>query len=109
MNRHVWSLLFAGFFISHHSASYADTLTNSAAEGRKIITLQRCAKYIETAEWFLRDYKWPIAITPTPCARETQVEQTPYLLDELTRDYSNSKYWKNTHGLRQPVDEGTLS
>ncbi|WP_219097439.1 DUF2599 domain-containing protein [Pseudomonas sp. UMAB-40] len=103
MNRHPWSLLCAGLLMSHYSLSYADPLTAKAADDRKTISIQRCAKYIEKAEWFLREYKWSIAITPTPCARETQVEQTPYLWDELTRDYSNSRYWKNTHGLRHQL------
>jgi hypothetical protein len=103
MNRHARSLLITGLLISYNSVVYADPLTTNAIEDRKTITLQRCAKYIEAANWFLRDNKWSIAITPTPCARETQVEQTPYLWDELTRDYSNSRYWENTHGLRHQL------
>ncbi|MHC8371846.1 DUF2599 domain-containing protein [Pseudomonas sp. MDT1-85] len=60
-------------------------------------------KYIESAQWFYRDYQWAFAITPTPCARKTPPEGTPYLWDELSRDYSNSRYWKNTHGLRHQL------
>ncbi|MHC8391914.1 DUF2599 domain-containing protein [Pseudomonas sp. MDT2-39-1] len=103
MNRHVWSFLFAGLLISHYSLSYSDPLTTNATEDGKTNTLQRCAKYIESAVWLRRDNEWSIAITPTPCARETQPEQTPYLWDELSRDYSNSEYWKNTHGLRHQL------
>ncbi|KAA0979164.1 DUF2599 domain-containing protein [Pseudomonas sp. ANT_J28] len=50
-----------------------------------------------------RDYEWSFSITPTPCARRTPPEGTPYLWDELTRDYSNSCYWKNTHGMRHQL------
>lgn len=103
MNRPAWLLLSAGLLLCNFSSLYAASKTTSTSSSPTTITTQRCAKYIETAEWFRRDYEWSIAITPTPCARETQPEQTPYLWDELTRDYSNSGYWKNTHGLRHQL------
>ncbi|MHC8333199.1 DUF2599 domain-containing protein [Pseudomonas sp. LB3P25] len=103
MNHSACLLLSAGMLVSIYSLSYATQETASTTATQSVITVQRCAKYIETAEWFRRDYEWSIAITPTPCARETQPEQTPFLWDELTRDYSNSRYWKNTHGLRHQL------
>lgn len=103
MNRPAWLLLNAVLLSSNFSSLYAASITTSTSSNPTTITVQRCAKYIETAEWFRRDDEWSIAITPTPCARETLPEQTPYLWDELTRDYSNSRYWENTHGLRHQL------
>lgn len=80
---------------------YAQTATQ--APDRYIITVERCVKYVESAQWVYRDYQWSFSITPTPCARETQPEATPFLWDELSRDYSNSRYWKNTHSMRHQL------
>jgi hypothetical protein len=69
----------------------------------EMVIVERCTRYIEKARWFYRDYQWVLAITPTPCARRTLPPATPFLMDELLRDYSNSRYWSNTHGLRHQL------
>lgn len=68
-----------------------------------IQTVERCTSYVASAQWIYRSYEWTLSIEPTPCARRTPPEGTAYLWDELTRDYSNSRYWKNTHGLRHQL------
>jgi len=68
-----------------------------------ILTVERCVKYIQSAHWVYREYEWTFSITPTPCARKTLPEATPFIWDELTRDYSNSRYWQNTHGMRHQL------
>lgn len=103
MNRHAWLTLTTGLLLSNYSSLYAAPGPTNPTDNRTTVTTQRCAQYIETAEWFRRDHEWSIAITPTLCARETQPEQTAFLWDELSRDYSNSKYWENTHGLRHQL------
>ncbi|WP_367616714.1 DUF2599 domain-containing protein [Pseudomonas farris] len=35
--------------------------------------------------------------------RDGHYRKGPRLWDELTRDYSNSRYWKNTHGMRHQL------
>lgn len=75
----------------------------AATQDSEMVIVERCNKYIEKARWFRRDYEWVLSITPTPCARRTQSGTTPFLMDELLRDYSNSRYWKNTHGLRHQL------
>lgn len=66
-------------------------------------TVERCTKYIESAQWMYRNYEWSLSITPTACARRTPSEGTAYLWDELSRDYSNHRLWSNTHGLRHQL------
>ncbi|CAI8893927.1 DUF2599 domain-containing protein [Pseudomonas sp. IT-232MI5] len=76
----------------------------SAVAGESIIVIvERCNRYIERAHWFYRDYQWALSITPTPCARRTLESATPFIWDELSRDYSNSRYWRNTHGMRHQL------
>ncbi|MCR8931171.1 MULTISPECIES: DUF2599 domain-containing protein [Pseudomonas] len=76
----------------------------TAVDGESVIVIvERCNKYIESAYWFYRDYQWVLAITPTTCARRTQESGTPFIWDELSRDYSNSRYWGNTHGMRHQL------
>lgn len=78
------------------------TSPRSAADSY-IQTVERCTSYVASARWIYRNYEWTISITPTDCARRTPPEGTAYLWDELTRDYSNSRYWTNTHGLRHQL------
>lgn len=87
------------------SSSMAEqtTKTITAQADSYTQTVERCVKYIDSAYWFYRDNQWAFAITPTPCARRTQSEGTAYLWDELSRDYSNSRYWNNTHGMRHQL------
>ncbi|MFJ2466955.1 MULTISPECIES: DUF2599 domain-containing protein [unclassified Pseudomonas] len=76
---------------------------DTASGDSVIVVAERCNKYIESAHWFYRDYQWSFSITPTPCARRTLESGTAYLWNELTRDYSNSRYWQNTHGMRHQL------
>ncbi|MED7666296.1 DUF2599 domain-containing protein [Pseudomonas moraviensis subsp. stanleyae] len=76
----------------------------SAVDGESVIVIvERCNRYIQNAYWFYRDYQWALAIVPTPCARRTQEPGTPFIWDELSRDYSNSHYWQNNHGMRHQL------
>ncbi|MEK1841739.1 MAG: DUF2599 domain-containing protein [Pseudomonas sp.] len=95
------SLTGVGLMLSINSPLYAQTATETPDS--YILTVERCVKYVESAQWVYRDYQWSFSITPTPCARRTQPEGTPFLWDELSRDYSNSSYWQNTHGLRHQL------
>lgn len=94
-------LLIIGLMSGLNTSLYAQTAT--VKSDSYVLTVERCVKYVESAQWFYRDYQWSFSITPTSCARRTPPEATPYLWDELTRDYSNSRYWKNTHGLRHQL------
>ncbi|KAB0507011.1 DUF2599 domain-containing protein [Pseudomonas lini] len=95
------SLISVGLIQGINSPLYAQTATD--APDSYILTVERCVEYIESVQWVYRDYQWSFSITPTPCARKTPPEGTPFLWDELTRDYSNSRYWKNTHGMRHQL------
>ncbi|RAI67825.1 DUF2599 domain-containing protein [Pseudomonas fluorescens] len=78
----------------------ASELANADSYIQKV---ERCKSYIASAQWIYRNYEWALSIKPTDCARQTPPEGTAYLWDELTRDYSNSRYWTNTHGLRHQL------
>lgn len=95
------TLLGVGLMSTLSASLYAQNRTDPS--GSYILTVERCVKYVEGAQWIYRDYEWSFSITPTPCARRTPPEGTPYLWDELTRDYSNSRYWNNTHGMRHQL------
>jgi hypothetical protein len=90
-----------GLLMGLGSVAQAQALKTTS--DRTSITVVRCDRYIQSAKWVYRDHQWSFAITPTPCGRETQPDSTPFLWDELTRDYSNSRYWANTHGMRHQV------
>jgi hypothetical protein len=91
-----------GLVLATSSVHATDTPTAIVGEST-IVIVERCNKYIESAHWFYRDYQWSLSITPTTCARRTQDLGTPFIWNELTRDYSNSRYWKNTHGMRHQL------
>ncbi len=95
------SLMGVGLMLNINSPLYAQTAKD--APDSYILTVERCVKYVESAQWVYRDYRWSFSITPTPCARRTQPEGTAFLLDELSRDYSNSRFWKNNHGMRHQL------
>lgn len=95
------SLIGVGLMSGLSKFLYAQNATSTPES--YILTVERCVKYVESAQWVYRDYQWSFSVTPTPCARRTPPEGTPYLWDELTRDYSNSRYWKNTHGMRHQL------
>lgn len=95
------SLTGIGLMWSINSPLYAQTAI--PPPDSYTLTVERCVKYVESAQWVYRDYQWSFFITPTPCARRTPPEGTVFLWDELTRDYSNSRYWENTHGLRHQL------
>ncbi|PQP04066.1 MULTISPECIES: DUF2599 domain-containing protein [Pseudomonas] len=95
------ALIGFGLMAGISSPPYAQTATQ--APDSYILTVERCVKYVASAQWVYRDYQWSFSITPTPCARKTPPEGTPFLWDELSRDYSNSRYWKNTHGMRHQL------
>jgi hypothetical protein len=81
----------------------ASAIAQATEPDSVIVTVERCTRYIASAKWLYRDDEWVFAITPTPCARRTPEQATPFLMDELLRDYSNSRYWSNTHGLRHQL------
>ncbi|WP_259741208.1 DUF2599 domain-containing protein [Pseudomonas fluorescens] len=96
------SCLLAGACLTTLGISTAPAHATEPADSFTSVT-ERCHKYIAGAHWFYRDYQWSLSITPTPCARRTLEPSTAYLWDELTRDYSNSRYWQNTHGMRHQL------
>lgn len=82
---------------------YAQSRSATEPTDSEMVIVERCFKYIENAQWVYRDYQWVLSITPTACARRTLPDATPFLLDQLNRDYSNSRYWTNPHGMRHQV------
>ncbi|MBV4552358.1 DUF2599 domain-containing protein [Pseudomonas sp. SWRI102] len=98
-------LLLSIGLILHMGSTSAEQIPQAAPRPADsfIQTVERCDKYIESAQWMYRDFEWSFSITPTTCARRTPPEGTAYLWDELTRDYSNNRLWTNTHGLRHQL------
>lgn len=95
-------LALTGFSLVLSSVHAAENPTAVSGEST-IVIVERCNRYIENAHWFYRDYQWSLSITPTTCARRTLESSTPFIWDELSRDYSNSRYWQNTHGMRHQL------